>query len=53
MDYFDTGVTKQAIGMPTEAERVKLKQDGYCFMSRGVTEPDENGEQEPYEIWIK
>jgi len=49
MEYINTGVTEQAIGMPTEEERKKLKEDGYTHMSSHVSkEPEES-----YEIWVK
>lgn len=35
MDYIDTGVSKQAIGIPTDEEREQLIRDGYTLMSRG------------------
>lgn len=50
MEMFDTGVTKFAIGMPTDEERKKLEEEKYVLMSRVKNEyfPYEN-----YEIWIK
>lgn len=48
MEYFDTGVSKQAIGIPTEEEREELKK-GYVLMSLHIgKKPDES-----YEIWLK
>ena len=49
MEYIDTGVSKQAIGIPTEEERKKLLEDGYTFMVSHISKnPDES-----YEIWLK
>ena len=49
MEYIDTGVSKLAIGIPTEDERKKLKEDGYTLMlSHIAKEPNES-----YEIWLK
>lgn len=49
MEYIDTGVSKQAIGIPTDEERKWLEKD-YVLMCRGKTayEPHEE-----YEIWLK
>lgn len=50
MEYHDTGVSKFAIGEPTDEEREKLVEDGYTLMSKGTYahKPDEK-----YEIWLK
>ena len=50
MDYIDTGVSKQAIGIPTDEEREQLIREGYTLMSKGRSayEP-----YEEYEIWLK
>lgn len=50
MDYIDTGVSKQAIGIPTDREREQLIREGYALMSNGQSayEP-----YEEYEIWLK
>lgn len=53
MEYFDTGIIKCAIGIPTDEERIKLEEEGYTHMANGKMEPDENGYQEPFEQWIK
>ena len=50
MEYIDTGVTKFAIGKPTEEERKKLKEDGYTFMAKGRNKYEP---YEEYEIWMK
>ena len=50
MDYIDTGITKPAIGVPSEEERERLIEDGYTFMCKGKTEYFPYTE---YEIWIK
>lgn len=49
MEYIDTGVSKLAIGIPTDEERKKLEKD-CVLMSRGKNayEP-----YEEYEIWLK
>lgn len=49
MEFINTGVSKQAIGIPTDEERKELEKD-YVFMSRGKNayEPHEE-----YEIWLK
>lgn len=49
MEYINTGVSKQAIGIPTDEERKKLKEDGYTLMS-SYTAKDL---AESYEIWLK
>ena len=49
MEYINTGVSKQAIGIPTDEERKKLKEDGYTLMS-SYTAKDP---AESYEIWLK
>ena len=49
MEYSNTGVTELAIGLPTEEERQKLRDDGYTHMSNGVTVED----AQSYEIWIR
>lgn len=49
MEYIDTGVSKQAIGMPTENERKQLIKDGYTLMSKGKKADT----REEYEIWLK
>ena len=50
MEYTDTGVTKFAIGKPTEEERKNLKENGYAFMAKGRNEYEP---YEEYEIWMK
>ena len=50
MEWIDTGVTKQAIGIPTEDDLKRLQAEGYTQMSRGETK-SENPEY--YEIWTK
>lgn len=50
MEYTDTGVTKFAIGKPTEEERKNLKECGYTFMEKGRNEYEP---YEEYEIWMK
>ena len=49
MEYIDTGVSKQAIGIPTDEERKELEKD-YVLMYRGkkAYEPHEE-----YEVWLK
>lgn len=48
MEYIDTGVSEQAIGIPTEEEREELKKS-YVLMSSHIGEtPDES-----FEIWLK
>lgn len=49
MEYIDTGVLKQAIGIPTGEERKELEKD-YVLMSRGK---NSYGPHEEYEIWLK
>lgn len=49
MEYINTGVSEQAVGIPTDEEREKLKKDGYTFMSSHVSKNPE----ESYEIWLK
>ena len=49
MEYINTGVTEQAIGIPTDEERKKLKEDGYTHMSSHVSKES----KESYEIWVK
>ena len=53
MEWIDTGVTKQAIGIPTEEDLERLKSERYTFMSKGITEPTDGSKPEPYEIWVK
>ena len=50
MEYIDTGVTKQAIGNPTDEERKRLETDGYTFFAKGQKEYEP---YEKYEIWVK
>jgi len=50
LEYIDTGVTKFAIGMPTEDEHKTLKEAGYTFMSKGRNKYEP---YEEYEIWMK
>lgn len=50
MEYSNTGVTELAIGLPTEEERQRLRDDGYIHMSNGVTVEEH---PQPYEIWIR
>lgn len=52
MEYIDTGVSKQAIGIPTDKEREKLKKDGYTLMSSHISK-DPKDPKESYEIWLK
>lgn len=49
MEYINTGVSRQAIGMPTEEERKQLKEDGYTLMSSHISK----NPKECYEIWLK
>lgn len=49
MEYINTGVTKLAIGVPTDEERKKLKEDGYTHMSSHISK----NPKESYEIWVK
>ena len=49
LEYFDSGVNKYVIGLPTQEQKVALKADGYFMMSRGEYE-DGSGK---YEIWLK
>lgn len=50
MEYIDTGVTKQAIGIPTDEEREQLIKDGYTLMLKGRKA---YAPYEEYEIWLK
>ena len=50
MEYYNTGVTELAIGLPTEEERQKLTNEGYTHMSNGVTVEEH---PQSYEIWIR
>ena len=50
MEYGNTGVTEFAIGLPTEKERQRLRDDGYTHMSNGVTVEEHS---QSYEIWIR
>lgn len=50
MEYSNTGVTEFAIGLPTEDERKKLKDDGYTHMSNGITVEEH---PQSYEIWMR
>lgn len=48
MEYIDTGVPEQAIGISTEEERQELK-ESYVLMSSHIDKkPDES-----FEIWLK
>lgn len=49
MEYIDTGVTKLAIGTPSDEERKELEKD-YVFMSRGK---NAYKPYEEYEILLK
>ena len=49
MEYINTGVSEQAIGIPTNEEREKLKEDGYTLMSSYISK----NEEESFEIWLK
>ena len=49
MEYINTGVTEQAIGIPTDEERKMLKEEGYTFMIRNISK----NPKESYEIWLK
>lgn len=49
MEYINTGVSEQAIGIPTDEERKKLKEEGYTLMTRYTSKNPE----ESYEIWLK
>lgn len=49
MEYINTGVSEQAIGIPSEEEREKLKRDGYTLMVSHIS----NNPDETYEIWLK
>lgn len=49
MEYINTGVTEQAIGVPTDEERKKLKEDGYTHMISRISK----NPKESYEIWVK
>ena len=53
MEWFDTGVTKVAIGMPSEEDLVRLKEEKYTYISKGKTVPDDGSEPKPYQLWIK
>ena len=50
VEYSNTGVIELAIGLPTEEEQQRLRDDGYTHMSNGVT-VEENPKS--YEIWIR
>lgn len=50
MEYSNTGVTEFAIGLPTEDERKKLKDEGYTHMSNGKTVEEH---PQSYEIWMR
>ena len=43
MQYFDSGVNKYAIGLPSEDERKKLIADRYILMTK----------TKEYELWYK
>ena len=48
MEYYDTGVSQGAIGIPTEEERKKLEEK-YTFMGSHISsKPGES-----YELWLK
>lgn len=49
MEYINTGVSEQAIGIPSEEEREKLKRDGYTLMISHIS----NNPDESYELWLK
>ena len=48
MEYINTGVSEQAIGIPTEEEREKLKEEYVLMSSHIAKDPNES-----YEIWLK
>ena len=50
MEYSNTGVTELAIGLPTEEERQRLRDEGYTYMSNGMTVEEH---PQSYEIWIR
>ena len=50
MEHIETGVTEQYIGIPTDEERRRLKEQGYTLMSKGKNEYEP---YEEYEIWLK
>ena len=50
MEWIDTGVTKQAIGIPTEDDLNRLQSEGYVQMSKGEAKSEI---PEYYEIWMK
>ena len=50
MEYIDTGISKFAIGKPTEEERKKFEEDGYTLMAKGRNKYEP---YEEYEIWVK
>lgn len=50
MEYINTGVTELAIGLPTEEERQRLRNEGYTHMSNGMTVEEH---PQSYEIWIR
>ena len=50
MEWIDTGVTQQAIGIPTEDDLKRLESEGYTRMLKGKTKSDN---PESYEIWVK
>lgn len=53
MEWFDTGVTKVAIGIPSEEDLIRLKEEKYTHMSNGKTAPDDGSDPKPFQIWIK
>ena len=53
MEWCDTGVTKMAIGMPSEEDLIRLKEEKYTYMSKSKTVPNDGSEPKPFQIWIK
>lgn len=53
MEWIDTGVSKQAIGIPTDEDLNRLKEEGYTHMCNGETKPNDGSKPERYEIWLK
>lgn len=50
IEYVDTGVSRMAIGDPTDEEKEQLIKEGYTFMSWGKMKVEP---YEYYEIWLK
>ena len=58
MEWFDTGgfatgVTKIAIGMPSEEDLIRLKEEKYIHFCNNKTTPDDGSDPKPFQIWIK